>query len=97
MTSITDAYPKQDEFSPHAILVISILIVSTRLYQGLPNGLFPLYFPNKILCPVDTKLCTDLNQLLYLYFSILSPQKKGNHLMMAHVAETCQKLEQTYD
>ena len=44
-------YPEPDQScpSPHAISLRSILILSSHLSLGLPNGLFPPVFPTKTL------------------------------------------------
>jgi hypothetical protein len=48
----TGPYHEPDEYNPHPQHPISIryiLILSFYLRLGLPNGLFPLNFPTKIL------------------------------------------------
>ena len=48
----------------------SILILSSHLRLGLPNGLFPSGFPNKTLC---TPLSSSIHTTSISFFLILSP------------------------
>ena len=80
--SLSWASPMQSMY-PHPTFWRSILILSTHLRLGLPNGLFPFSFPTKTLYTPSPHPHTP-HALPISFFSILSPAqywvRSTNHL-----------------